>query len=123
MSFLFHTGNLIRLKLSVLFDTPLGSIAIANPLLRGVKIGFYRFPNCDHQPQHDEVERWITRTVEDFIKNCSQIEDIVVDEDIVIDDKEDLLHCRRITALDALRLSSNARRKIGVRVGSLFYDF
>lgn len=116
-----HTGNLLRLQIDTCCNPSLRPIAAANPSIRGLKIRICKGiePYLAYHPH--VLEKWIVKTVDDFITSCPLLEDIVF-EDATAYDGVLKNATTRITALDAYCLTGSRRRRVGVRVASMFYD-
>lgn len=118
------TADLHRLE--VTYVNPNDSflqVTKANPGLRSFLIYLEPFPDFGDIVRPNEAEDRVVRTVCDFLTNCPQIEDIVIKEYKYRRISAELFpKTRRIHALDSKCSLQRPHRKVGIRVGSTFYD-
>lgn len=69
-----HTGQLLHLTIHVLPQVSLYPIAVAHQSIRSLTIGLCSRRSRQLILHPDEVEKWIVKNLNDFIRNCSQLD-------------------------------------------------
>lgn len=83
-----YARSLESLETDVLCCVSLEPVAVANPLLRRLKNFVCNNSKQNFGRQPSDVEKWVREIVNDFITNCSQLTDIVIEKNALMPKKK-----------------------------------